>query len=139
MPGRGEHGRLSSEVGTAIHNRRLIEIKRQLQLTAKGRRAVTHWLRQPAGAPQFYAESLVKLFFAAQAGDLQATKRIVQGDRDAFAERLSYFEALLPFLASDPASKYPAMTLDFGIRLHRTILEWCDETTAKLDREMAQG
>src|SRR6266567_1376013 len=38
--------------------------KRQLQLTAKGRRAVTHWLRQPAGAPQFYAESLVKLFFA---------------------------------------------------------------------------
>lgn len=110
--------------------------KRVLHLTAKGRRAVMHWLRQPGRPPQFYCESLVKLFFAAQAGDLEATKGALLHDRDGFVQRLAAFEGLLPALRSDPAERYPALTLDLGIRLHRMMIEWIDDTVAELDRDI---
>jgi PadR family transcriptional regulator, regulatory protein AphA len=110
--------------------------KRVLHLTAKGRRAVMHWLRQPGRPPQFYCESLVKLFFAGQAGDLEATKRALLYDRDGFVERLAAFEGLLPALKADPAERYPALTLDLGIRLHRMMIEWIDDTVVELEGDL---
>jgi len=111
--------------------------KRQLQLTAKGRRVVTNWLRQPARAPQYHAESLVKLFFATQAGDLDATRRMLEHERDGFAERLRGFEEHMKLLQADPEMRHPAMTLDLGIRLHRLMIEWADRSMADLAEEEA--
>ncbi len=110
--------------------------KRILQLTPKGRRAVTAWLRHPARPPQFYCESLVKVFFARQAGNLEATRRMLENERARFRESLAMFEALLPFLQADEQERYPAMTLDMGIRLHRTMVEWLDDTIAKVDADL---
>lgn len=106
--------------------------KRMLQLTPRGRRAVSQWLRHPANPPQFYAESLVKLFFAGQAGNLEATREMMQHERDSYAERLAAFEAKLPLLQADPEHRYPAMTLELGIQLHRLMIEWADGVLARL-------
>ena len=112
--------------------------KRVLHLTPKGRRAVMHWLRQPAEPPQYFSEPMVKLFFAAQAGDLEATHRILQADRDRNRELLTAFEALMPVLLASEEDRYPAMTLDLGIRLHRTLVEWADDTLRKLEKDQEQ-
>ena len=111
--------------------------RRVLHLTPKGRRAVMHWLRTPAHPPQYYSEAMVKLFFAAQARDLEATTRMLERERERNGELLAKFEALLPVLLAQEEDRYPAMTLDLGIRLHRTLVEWTDDTLRKLreDRE----
>jgi DNA-binding PadR family transcriptional regulator len=109
--------------------------KQVLQLTPKGRRAVIQWLRHPANPPQFYAESLVKLFFAAQAGDLPATMAMLEHEREKFVARLADYELKLPLLQADPAARYPAMTLELGIRLHRLMIEWADDALQRLESE----
>jgi hypothetical protein len=106
-----------------------------LQLTPRGRRAVTQWLRHPANPPQFYAESLVKLFFAGQAGNLGATRAMLEHERDGFAARLAEFELKLPLLRADPEHRYPAMTLELGIRLHRLMIEWAERAIADVKRD----
>ena len=109
--------------------------RRVLHLTPKGRRVVMHWLRTPARPPQYYSEAMVKLFFAAQAGDLDATTRMLERERERNSELLARFEALLPLLLEQEADRYPAMTLDLGIRLHRTLVEWTADTLKKLERD----
>jgi hypothetical protein len=96
---------------------------------------VTQWLRHPANPPQFYAESLVKLFFAGQAGDLAATRSMLEHERDLFAARLAEFELKLPLLQADPEHRYPAMTLELGIRLHRLMIEWAEQAIADVKRD----
>lgn len=113
--------------------------KRILSLTPKGRRAVTQWLRDPAAQDQLFSGMLVKLFFAAQAGDLVATKRMLEQQRQEFAETLATYEAFLPVLQSAEATRYPAMTLEFGIRFHREVVEWLDDTIARLEGDIAAG
>jgi PadR family transcriptional regulator AphA len=110
--------------------------RRILHLTPKGRRAVLHWLRTPARPPQYFSEAMVKLFFAAQAGDLEATKRMLERDRERMTDLLSQYEAMLPMLLAQEDDRYPAMTLDLGIRLHRTLVEWTDDTLRKLDQDL---
>lgn len=113
--------------------------KRLLHLTPKGRRAVRTWLRQPARPPQYFSEAMVKVFFARQAGDLDATLRLLEHEREGYREQLAAFEALLPLLEMEPDQHYPAMTLDLGMRLYRTLVGWCDETIRKLERERARS
>jgi DNA-binding PadR family transcriptional regulator len=113
--------------------------KRVLHLTPKGRRAVMHWLRQPAQPPQYFSEAMVKLFFAAQAGDLKATKRMLEQDRDRNRGLLAGFEALMPVLQAAEEDRYPAMTLDLGIRLHRALAEWADDTLRELDQDLRRA
>jgi DNA-binding PadR family transcriptional regulator len=110
--------------------------RRILHLTPKGRRAVMHWLRTPARPPQYFSEAMVKLFFAAQAGDLEATKRMLEKDRERMTDLLSQYEAMFPMLLAQEEDRYPAMTLDLGIRLHRTLIEWTDDALAKLDQDL---
>jgi hypothetical protein len=93
---------------------------------------VTQWLRHPANPPQYYAESLVKLFFAAQAGDLPATMAMLEHEREGFAERLAEYELKLPFLQADPDHRYAAMTLELGIRINRLMIEWVDDILQRM-------
>lgn len=106
--------------------------RRLLSLTPKGRRAVLGWLRRPARPPQVFSELLVKLFFAPQAGDPAATRRMLEEDRRRVAEHLAGFEELRKALEPQPEMRYPLMTLDMGIRFHRTLLDWLDETLRRV-------
>lgn len=110
--------------------------KRLLSLTPKGRRAVTSWLRSPAAPPQLFMEALVKLFFAPQAGDLLATRRVIEQERDDTIRGLAGYEELYPRLAAQVDGRYPAMTLDLGIRIHRTVLEWANDSIAEIERDL---
>lgn len=111
--------------------------KRLLSLTRSGRAAVLHWLRQPARPPQLYAESLVKLFFARQAGDPGATVRMLAAERANCAERLEEYERMTSSLGAQEQMRYPAMTLDMGIRFNRMAISWIDDTIAKLREDQA--
>lgn len=113
--------------------------KRLLSLTDKGRRAALNWLRQPAEGPQLYMESLVKLFFAPQAGDLHATRAVLEEERRKTVEVLAGYEEMYPTLSAQPQGRYPAMTLDLGIRIQRTVLAWIDDALAKLDEDLRAG
>jgi hypothetical protein len=64
---------------------------------------------------------------------------MLEQDRARNAGLLSQFEALLPILLAQEEDRYPAMTLDLGIRLHRTLVEWADDTMGKLDRDLKRS
>jgi DNA-binding PadR family transcriptional regulator len=110
--------------------------KRPLSLTTKGRTAVVEWLRSPARPGQIYSELLVKVFFAAQAGDLRATRAIIQQDRDRTASTLEAYEELMKSLRTEPSMRYPAATLEFGIRTTRSHVRWADDQLAAIDEEL---
>ena len=114
-------------------------LKRQLSLTAKGREAVVEWLRSPARPPEIFSEPLVKVFFAAQAGDLEATRDILDLDRRSSAEILQRYEALMELLRTVPEMHYPAQTLEYGIRTMKMNIEWADEQIAAIDRELRRS
>jgi DNA-binding PadR family transcriptional regulator len=107
--------------------------KRVLSLTPKGRRAVVRWLRDPDAQDQLFSQMLVKVFFAREAGDLAATIAMLEAKREEIAELLPSHHAFLPELARE--HPFPAITLDLGIRLYRTILDWIDDTIPKLEKE----
>ena len=113
--------------------------KRILSLTPKGRRAVIRWLREPAQPPQFFSEPLVKLFFARQAGDLVATKRMLEQERAGVAQKIAELEALCPHVGSSDEGFYPALTIEFGIGLYRAALQGIDRILKELDRRIARG
>lgn len=106
--------------------------KRMLSLTPAGRRAVVAWLREPDATDQFFSEMLVKVFFAAAAGDPLATKQMLENKREEYQQMLSHFESLP--LPEEPVESQAS--LDLGIRMHRAIIEWLDDTIAKLEREI---
>lgn len=113
--------------------------KRLLSLTDEGRKAVLEWLRSPARPPEIFSELLVKVFFAAQAGDLEATRRILEDDRDRSAQILKSYEELMETLRTVPEMRFPAQTLEFGIRSMRTAVGWADEQIASIDEELKRN
>jgi DNA-binding PadR family transcriptional regulator len=114
-------------------------LKRRLSLTAKGREAVIEWLRSPAKPPEIFSELLVKVFFAGQAGDLAATREILDHDRRASAETLERYEALMELLRTVPEMRYPAQTLEYGIRTMKMSVEWADDQIAAIDKELKRS
>jgi DNA-binding PadR family transcriptional regulator len=109
--------------------------KRELFLTDKGREAVGEWLRAPAKPTQVFSELLVKVFFADQAGDLDATRRILEDQRQQTLAILESYEDLMHSLRLEPAVHYPAQTLEFGIRFARMSVGWIDEQIAAIDAQ----
>jgi len=110
-------------------------LKRQLSLTEKGRKAAVEWLRSPARQSEVFSELLVKVFFAAQAGDFEATRKILEHERAETSRTLKEYEQLMEMLRTAPAMHYPAQTLEFGIRFSRMTIKWIDEQIALIDEE----
>ncbi|MGH2725342.1 MAG: hypothetical protein ACRDKS_00025, partial [Actinomycetota bacterium] len=108
-------------------------------LTEPGRAAVTEWLRSPARPPEIFSELLVKVFFAAQAGDLEATRKILEHDRDSSAALLRQYENLMELLRTVPEMHYPAQTLEYGIRSARMAVEWAGEQIAAIDKDLKRS
>lgn len=107
-------------------------------ITEDGRNYLKDWLRIPVEKDELRYETLLKLFFGNEAGELQATSHI-----DAFEEKiekeLQYLigaaEILRNNTSSDDTHKYYLLTVEFGIKTYRAYLEWCKEAKTMLSGE----
>lgn len=104
-------------------------------LTKKGRKALQHWLKAPAGREVGRVEILLKLFFGRQVAvadnirhvqRFQALQRQLLQKYDAIEERLRTEQARHPDLP------YWLLTVSYGRHLCQARLHWCDETLSRL-------
>jgi hypothetical protein len=99
---------------------------------------LAEWLRLPAEKDELRYETLLKLFFGNEAGELQAISHI-----EAFQEKI---EKELPYLLgsqqnlekhidSDKTHKYYLLTVKFGIQTYNAYLKWCKEAKKMLGKD----
>lgn len=107
-------------------------------ITDGGRSYLKEWLGIPVEKDELRYETLLKLFFGNEAGEVQALAHI-----NAFEEKI---EKELPYLigaastlrnhvAMDDTHKYYLLTVEFGIKTYQAYLEWCKEAKAILSEE----
>jgi DNA-binding PadR family transcriptional regulator len=107
-------------------------------ITDDGRTYLAKWLRLPAEKDELRYETLLKLFFGNEAGELQAISHI-----EAFQEKI---EKELPYLLgsqqnlekhidSDKTHKYYLLTVKFGIQTYNAYLKWCKEAKKMLGKD----
>lgn len=107
-------------------------------ITTEGRSYLKEWLHVPVEKDELRYETLLKLFFGSEGGELQAISHI-----DAFQKKI---ERELPYLTSsadilrnqleaDDTHKYYLLTVEFGIKVYRAYLEWCEEAKEMLGKE----
>lgn len=111
-------------------------------ITETGREYVKEWLQMPAERDELRYETLLKLFFGNEGGNLQALSHI-----DAFQGKiereLSYLteakDILRNSLDEDDTHKYYLLTVVFGIKTYRAYLEWCEEARAILGGKQTEN
>ena len=107
-------------------------------ITEEGRNYLKDWLTLPVDKDELRYETLLKLFFGSEAGELQATSHI-----DAFEEKiekelqylLAAADTLRNSISPDDTHKYYLLTVEFGIKTYRAYLEWCKEARTMLKEE----
>lgn len=107
-------------------------------ITDNGRAHLKEWLRLPVEKDELRYETLLKLFFGNEEGELQAISHI-----EAFQEKiekelpylLSSQQTLKKYIDSDGAHKYYLLTVKFGIQTYKAYLEWCKEAKRILGKD----
>jgi DNA-binding PadR family transcriptional regulator len=111
-------------------------------VTAAGQKELLHWLEKPARIQPPRNEGLLKLFFGAQAPAASNAAR-VRALQQVHAGLLAHYEALEREIcgkyADHPGLPYWLMTLDFGQRHSRMVVDWCEATLRKLERLEQNG
>ena len=95
--------------------------RRPYRITEAGRTAFAEWIEREPGLEQIRFPLLLTMAFA---GHLprERLREMVTRHRTAHAERLAGYEREQP-----PPGSFQAVTLDFGIKYERAVLEWFDE------------
>lgn len=103
------------------------------KITPAGRAALTRWLREPAEPQVSRLEILLKMLFARQA-EPGVTAQQIDRFRAHHAGKLAMLESAESRLRSELADRDELplwlLTLSFGRRQARAMLEWCDEADA---------
>lgn len=107
-------------------------------ITDEGRKYLAEWLKLPVEKDELRYETLLKLFFGNEGGELQALAHI-----GAFQEKIEHempyllgaAENLKKFANDDTTHKYYLLTVEFGIKTYRAYLEWCQEAKDILVKE----
>ena len=106
-------------------------------VTSDGRQALRRWLEEPTEPQQLRNELLLKLFFGGR-GDATWSRRQVERTRRRLVAELERYEAIHERLrrehADDADYEYWVITVRYGERDTRALIDWCDETLAVLDR-----
>lgn len=117
--------------------------KRVYRLTARGRRRLTEWIRQPPTLPKTKLEFLAQLFSVTaderpreRAREMLASMR---GEAAATLVALESIDALYRGVAPTPEELpaflfYPWLTLRHGLIRRRALVEWIDECLGTLER-----
>ena len=115
------------------------------EITEKGREELRGWLMQPMERSPVRNEMLLRLFFGEHAptGHLIA---MIEQQREVLARRLETLDWVAAGMENKRDGDLPRelvfmeMTLDFGIRMAREAVRWCDDTLIKLrDIQKGQG
>ena len=111
-------------------------------ITNDGRKELLDWLAKPARIQPPRNEGLLKLFFGSQApnGSNTARVRSLQQFHQGLLSRYDSVEREITGQYPDhPALPYWLMTLDFGQRVSRMVVDWSDATLRKLDKLERNG
>jgi PadR family transcriptional regulator AphA len=106
-------------------------------ITGEGTEALRRWLAEPTEPQQLRNELLLKLFFGGR-GEAAWSRAQVERARRRLVTDLERYEAIHDRLRRDHADdadyEYWVITLRYGERDARALIDWCDETLAALDR-----
>lgn len=98
-------------------------------ITEEGREYLKEWLKVPAEKDELRYETLLKLFFGSEQGELQAISHI-QAFQEKIEKEMPYLlkaqKMLQECVNEDAAHKYYLLTVEFGIQTYRAYLEWCE-------------
>jgi DNA-binding PadR family transcriptional regulator len=106
-------------------------------LTPDGEAALTQWLAAEDDVPfEVRAEGMLKLFFS-DVGAPEQRIEILRAMRGTHRRTLAQLEALQAGSGEMPTG--PGLTLQLGIDIHTTIVEWCEQAERRLIREGSDG
>ena len=111
-------------------------------LTAQGEKSLREWLRTPVESQPWRIEILLRLFFGRQ---MPAAENIRQVEiyRLHKQEELIKLQEIERHLredhAHDPDQPYYLLTVDYGQKVVRACLDWCEQTIASLQKMKEQG
>jgi len=108
-------------------------------ITKAGRGELRRWLAEPLGISELRNAMLIKVFFGNQMEPSQFTAHLREW-RQYHAHLLERYEKEIPSVIKQYANvthafkdaPYWAFTLDYGKRIDRMVLEWCDEVLRKI-------
>lgn len=107
------------------------------KITGEGRSYLSRWLSLPVEKDELRYETLLKLFFGSEAGDLQTLKHI-EAFKNNIEQELPYLLQAADILEkvkdAEAAHKYYLLTVRFGIKTYRSYLEWCREAEELLGK-----
>ena len=107
-------------------------------ITDNGRTHLKKWLRLPVKKDELRYETLLKLFFGNEEGELQAISHI-EAFQEKIAKELPYLlssqQTLEKHIDNDKTHKYYLLTVKLGIQTYNAYLEWCKEAMEVLGRD----
>ena len=104
------------------------------RITSRGRNVLREWIeREEVDDDVERQPFLLKLFFGG-AGDSESVARQLETYRDRVASRLGEYEQIERRIAGSERSRFPYLTLRFGIARARATVAWADEALAELRR-----
>lgn len=107
-------------------------------ITGKGRAAFKRWIAQTPSAEVIRSRFLLTVFFGHHLPPGRL-REMAEGERQRHRNNLKRYLALEPQLASDADQRLPLMTLHFGIRYERAMIDSLDELLEVLDQEGPGG
>jgi DNA-binding PadR family transcriptional regulator len=99
--------------------------RRPYRLTDAGREAFAEWIDQQPGVEQIRYPLLLTLAFSRHLSP-ERLAEFVRHHRATHAERLAGYDAELAEAVRAGAGPQDLITLDFGIRYERAVLDWFD-------------
>jgi DNA-binding PadR family transcriptional regulator len=107
------------------------------RITPRGRTEVRRWLAEPPQTPSPRNEMVLKLFFG-HYGDVSDLIRHVLGLRQRHIEAMKQYEQVEAWLnrekAENPSLPFWLITVDYGKRYSKFLLEWSEATLEKLSK-----
>ena len=109
-------------------------------ITKAGRDEFERWLNEPLEVPELRNAMLIKIFFGNQMNPSQFATHL-RAWREYHAHLLQQYEKEIPAVIKRYAHAtgalqdafYWTLTLDYGRRLDRMVLQWCDEALKQIE------
>jgi PadR family transcriptional regulator, regulatory protein AphA len=111
-------------------------------LTAEGEKSLRKWLRSPVETQPWRIEILLRLFCGRQVPVAENIRQVEIYQRHKQEELVQLQEIereLQEEHAADPDQPYYLLTVDYGQKVVRACLEWCEESLANLETMQEQG
>jgi DNA-binding PadR family transcriptional regulator len=112
-------------------------------ITESGRKELKRWLTHPPEMSEHRNTMLIKIFFGNQMEPAQVAAHL-RAWRDYHANLLKRYEREVPSVIRQYAhatgalkdALYWSLTLDYGRKVDRTVIKWCDEALRQIEDRM---